>query len=182
MARSKWRAKIWLSVSRSTLGPTGRRMLAASGGHLVSSVFRRGLHCVYSVYYKSTPGLPRMQTLFVYHRSVMDRSPLRHLATIFPNPARSTYGIPRTPSGPCVDVESWMIGGSTTYICVGVDHVPSLSTLTSRCERRRWSWRNQLLTALSGYHDARGYRQWQEVGRHGPAHAPMLRRSGRRAR
>ena len=31
---------------------------------------------------------------------------------------------------------------------------------------RRWSWRNQLLTALSGYHDARGYRQWQEVGRH----------------
>ena len=31
---------------------------------------------------------------------------------------------------------------------------------------RRWSWRNQLLTALSGFHDARGFRQWQEVGRH----------------
>ncbi len=31
---------------------------------------------------------------------------------------------------------------------------------------RRWSWRNQLLVALCGYHDARGYRQWMEVGRH----------------
>ena len=31
---------------------------------------------------------------------------------------------------------------------------------------RQWSWRNQLLVALSGYHDARGYRQWQEVERH----------------
>lgn len=31
---------------------------------------------------------------------------------------------------------------------------------------RQWSWRNQLLVALSGYHDARGYRQWQEVDRH----------------
>jgi len=31
---------------------------------------------------------------------------------------------------------------------------------------RAWSWSNQLLTALSGHSDARGYRQWQEVGRH----------------
>ncbi len=31
---------------------------------------------------------------------------------------------------------------------------------------RSWSWRNQLLVALHGYTDARGYRQWQQVGRH----------------
>ena len=31
---------------------------------------------------------------------------------------------------------------------------------------RAWSWSNQLLVALSGYSDARGYRQWQAVGRH----------------
>lgn len=31
---------------------------------------------------------------------------------------------------------------------------------------RRWSWSNRLLTALAGYADARGYRQWEEVGRH----------------
>ncbi len=31
---------------------------------------------------------------------------------------------------------------------------------------RSWSWSNQLLTALAGTSDARGYRQWQEVGRH----------------
>ena len=31
---------------------------------------------------------------------------------------------------------------------------------------RGWSWSNQLLTALAGTSDARGYRQWQEVGRH----------------
>ncbi|HUT12481.1 MAG TPA: ArdC family protein [Thermoguttaceae bacterium] len=31
---------------------------------------------------------------------------------------------------------------------------------------RAWSWSNQLLTALAGHSDARGYRQWQEVGRH----------------
>jgi len=31
---------------------------------------------------------------------------------------------------------------------------------------RSWSWSNQLLTALAGHSDARGYRQWQEVGRH----------------
>ncbi len=30
----------------------------------------------------------------------------------------------------------------------------------------RWSWRNQLLAALLGHHDARGFRQWQAVGRH----------------
>ncbi len=31
---------------------------------------------------------------------------------------------------------------------------------------RRWSWSNQLLAALSGTGDARGYRQWETVGRH----------------
>ena len=31
---------------------------------------------------------------------------------------------------------------------------------------RAWSWSNQLLAALAGHSDARGYRQWQEVGRH----------------
>ena len=31
---------------------------------------------------------------------------------------------------------------------------------------RAWSWSNQLLTALAGHGDARGYRQWQQVGRH----------------
>jgi hypothetical protein len=30
---------------------------------------------------------------------------------------------------------------------------------------RKWSWSNQLLTALAGFSDARGYRQWQNVGR-----------------
>ena len=30
---------------------------------------------------------------------------------------------------------------------------------------RAWSWSNQLLVALAGHGDARGYRQWQEVGR-----------------
>ena len=30
---------------------------------------------------------------------------------------------------------------------------------------RKWSWNNQLLTALAGYSDARGFRQWQAVGR-----------------
>jgi hypothetical protein len=30
---------------------------------------------------------------------------------------------------------------------------------------RRWSWKNQLLVALHGYSDARGYRQWQQAGR-----------------
>ena len=31
---------------------------------------------------------------------------------------------------------------------------------------RAWSWGNQLLAALAGTSDARGYRQWQTVGRH----------------
>lgn len=30
---------------------------------------------------------------------------------------------------------------------------------------RKWSWRNQLLVALAGFTDARGFRQWQQVGR-----------------
>ena len=35
------------------------------------------------------------------------------------------------------------------------DHVPC----------RQWSWNNQLLVALHGYTEARGFRQWNEVGR-----------------
>ena len=31
---------------------------------------------------------------------------------------------------------------------------------------RSWSWSNQLLVALAGHSDARGYRQWQQAGRH----------------
>ena len=31
---------------------------------------------------------------------------------------------------------------------------------------RKWSWRNQLLVFLHGYTDARGYRQWEQAGRH----------------
>lgn len=31
---------------------------------------------------------------------------------------------------------------------------------------RAWSWSNQLLTALAGFSDARGYRQWETVKRH----------------
>jgi hypothetical protein len=30
---------------------------------------------------------------------------------------------------------------------------------------RKWSWRNQLLTALAGYDDARTYLEWQKLGR-----------------
>jgi hypothetical protein len=31
---------------------------------------------------------------------------------------------------------------------------------------RSWSWRNRLLVALHGQADARGFRQWEQVGRH----------------
>jgi hypothetical protein len=31
---------------------------------------------------------------------------------------------------------------------------------------RKWSWGNQLLVALHGYSEARGFRQWNEVSRH----------------
>ena len=31
---------------------------------------------------------------------------------------------------------------------------------------RSWSWSNQFLVALAGHSDGRGYRQWQQVGRH----------------
>jgi len=31
---------------------------------------------------------------------------------------------------------------------------------------RKWSWNNQLITALMGHGDARGFRQWQKVDRH----------------
>jgi antirestriction protein ArdC len=30
---------------------------------------------------------------------------------------------------------------------------------------RGWSWRNQLIVALRGHEEARGYRQWEQVGR-----------------
>ena len=30
---------------------------------------------------------------------------------------------------------------------------------------RQWSWSNQILTALSGTSDARGFRQWESVNR-----------------
>ena len=30
---------------------------------------------------------------------------------------------------------------------------------------RKWSWSNQLLTALAGHDDARGFRQWQAADR-----------------
>ena len=30
---------------------------------------------------------------------------------------------------------------------------------------REWSWRNQLIVALRGHTEARGYRQWEQVGR-----------------
>ena len=30
---------------------------------------------------------------------------------------------------------------------------------------RKWSWRNQLIVALRGHKEARGFRQWEEVGR-----------------
>lgn len=30
---------------------------------------------------------------------------------------------------------------------------------------RKWSWRNQLIVALRGHEEARGYRQWEQVGR-----------------
>jgi antirestriction protein ArdC len=52
----------------------------------------------------------------------------------------------------------------------------------------RWSWRNRLIVALRGHADARGFRQWQDVGRHvragehallilGPCHVKSNRRS-----
>ncbi|HXY37555.1 MAG TPA: ArdC family protein, partial [Planctomycetaceae bacterium] len=31
---------------------------------------------------------------------------------------------------------------------------------------RKWSFGNQFIVAMHGYSEARGYRQWQEVGRH----------------
>ena len=48
---------------------------------------------------------------------------------------------------------------------------------------RSWSWLNQLLVALHGHSDARGYRQWEQVGRHVrkgersfPILAPVMRK------
>ena len=35
----------------------------------------------------------------------------------------------------------------------------------SDCPAAKWSWRNQLTAALAGHYDARGFRQWQQVGR-----------------
>ena len=34
------------------------------------------------------------------------------------------------------------------------------------CPSAKWSWRNRLIAALSGHYDARGFHQWQQVGRH----------------
>ena len=31
---------------------------------------------------------------------------------------------------------------------------------------RSWSWSNQLIVAIRGFTEARGYRQWEQVGRH----------------
>ncbi len=31
---------------------------------------------------------------------------------------------------------------------------------------RSWSWANQLMVAINGHCDARGYRQWEQAGRH----------------
>jgi hypothetical protein len=31
---------------------------------------------------------------------------------------------------------------------------------------RSWSWSNQMIAAIHGHADARGYRQWQAIGRH----------------
>src|ERR1700732_4890759 len=31
---------------------------------------------------------------------------------------------------------------------------------------RSWSWSNQLIVAMHGYSEARGFRQWEAVGRH----------------
>jgi hypothetical protein len=54
--------------------------------------------------------------------------------------------------------------------------------LDSPCSR--WSWRNRLIVALRGHADARGFRQWRQVGRHVRAGAkaflilgPMVARS-----
>jgi len=54
--------------------------------------------------------------------------------------------------------------------------------LDSPCSR--WSWRNRLIVALRGHADARGFRQWHQVGRHVRAGAkaflilgPMVARS-----
>ncbi len=51
---------------------------------------------------------------------------------------------------------------------------------------RAWSWSNQLLVALCGHSDARGYRQWEAVGRHVckgqkgfPILAPLVKKSER---
>jgi hypothetical protein len=52
---------------------------------------------------------------------------------------------------------------------------------------RRWSWSNQFLVVIHGFSDARGFRQWQEVGRNvrkgakaiyilGPVHKKVIDR------
>jgi len=52
---------------------------------------------------------------------------------------------------------------------------------------RSWSWSNQLLVALCGFSDARGYRQWEAVGRHVtkgqrgfPILVPLLKKTERK--
>lgn len=42
---------------------------------------------------------------------------------------------------------------------------PVMVTTPDGVPSGRWSWSNRLLAALAGHPDARGFRQWQEVGR-----------------
>ena len=43
---------------------------------------------------------------------------------------------------------------------------PIFIKMNDRIPCRSWSWSNQLITALCGYDDARGFRQWEKVKRH----------------
>ena len=42
---------------------------------------------------------------------------------------------------------------------------PIFITRSADIPCRRWSWSNQILTAIEGYDDARTFRDWQKVGR-----------------
>src|SRR5436309_43588 len=42
----------------------------------------------------------------------------------------------------------------------------TIQRLADDCPSARWSLGNQLLALLAGTSDARGYKQWAEVGRH----------------
>jgi len=47
-----------------------------------------------------------------------------------------------------------------------VDTITKATLIPNNSPCRKWSPSNRFLTALAGTGDARGYRQWQEVGRH----------------